>query len=126
MTIRPGEEWNTALRLMEAAGTWEELRGDLERLGLISALNADQRRALATLWDQRGVAALSDQALVENLAHWASGLGRAEHPLGFKAPHPDALVAEATHRGWFTKSLPGGKTIVNPPDGKPLIVPSVL
>jgi hypothetical protein len=126
MTIRQGEEWHKALRLMETAGTWEELRGDLDRLGLINALDADQRQTLATLWDQRGVAALSNQALVEDLAHWASGLGRAEHPLGFKAPPPDTLVAEATRRGWFTKPLPGGKTIVNPPDGKPLIVPSVL
>ncbi|MCF8483500.1 MAG: hypothetical protein K9H25_24005 [Rhodospirillum sp.] len=126
MTVPSGKEWTTALRMMDTAGTWEELRGDLDRLGILGVLDADQRRTLAALWEERGVANLGDHALVQDLTHWASGLGRTDHPLGFKAPRPDTLVAEAARRGWFTKPLPGGKTIVNPPEGKPLIVPSVL
>jgi hypothetical protein len=125
-TIRPGEEWDVASRLLESAGTWEELRGDLDRLGILATLDADRRRELAERWERREAARLSDQDLTRDLAHWAHGRGQADHPLGFNAPKPATLVAEAQARGWFCQNLPGGKTLVNPPLSKPLVIPPIL
>ncbi|MBK1666275.1 hypothetical protein CKO38_10795 [Rhodospirillum rubrum] len=117
------DDWQTALRVMAAAGTWEEMRGDLERLGVLGRLDGAQRLDLARLWERRGVEALDDRRLAEDLRHWAAGLGPTDHPLGFLAPRPAALAAEAARRGWFQRPLPGGRTLINPPDGKPVLLP---
>lgn len=118
----PAEVWAAALALLDRAGTWEELRGDLDRQGHLARLSGDQRQALAERWDRREVARLDDAALIADLTHWAEGRGQAAHPLGFRAPKPEALVAEARARGWFVRDLPGERVVVSPPQGKPLVL----
>ncbi|WP_041796001.1 hypothetical protein [Pararhodospirillum photometricum] len=111
-----------ALEHLSRAGTWEELRADLDRQGILQALGSEGRQALGLAWEHREVTSLDDGALAADLCHWAQGGDRRNHPRGFQAPRPAVLVAEAARRGWFTRRLPGGRCVVNPPGSPPLVV----
>lgn len=110
-----------ALRLLAGAGTWHELRQSLTERSLDTALSAADMDALLAAWHRRCAAALSDQALTQELRYWHDGGTFADHLEGFQAVPPEALVAEAAHRDWFVRTL-GSGAVVNPPDGKPLMI----
>ncbi|GEO79966.1 hypothetical protein [Pararhodospirillum oryzae] len=114
--------WALALATLEAAETWEGLRADLERHGVLRRLASDQRQALAERWEARVVRQWDDQTLAGELRFWARGGDRHAHPLGFQAPRPAVLVAEAGHRGWFVRILSGGRVVVNAPETEPMVL----
>lgn len=108
--------------LLVRAPTWHAFRRLLDAEGLTDRLGADGMLALLAAWNRRAAAALSDIELRVELGFWADGGSYASHLRGFQAIPPADLVAEARARGWFVRIGDSGKGVVNPPDGKPLVI----
>ena len=109
-----------AMRLLEQAPTWHELRRALDAEGLTDRLGpAGMDRVLAA-WQRRAAESLSDRDLAAELAFWAEGGTFTAHLKGFQATPPDLLVEAAQRRGWFVRIGSAGTALVNPPDGRPL------
>lgn len=124
MTQPSSEALSKALTLLDGAGTWHELRRSLQEQGLEARLAPEDMQHLLGAWHARQARRLDDAALVGEIRFWAEG-GRFEtHLEGWQAVSPAALVEEAARRGWFVRRLASG-AVVNPPEGKPLMVKSL-
>ncbi|MFA7430818.1 MAG: hypothetical protein WCZ23_11730 [Rhodospirillaceae bacterium] len=113
-----------ALRLLEGAGTWHELRRSLDEQVLTPQLSANDTQTLLDAWHRRQASRLDDAALARELAFWADGGTFDTHLDGWQATRPAALVEDAARRGWFVRRLASG-AVVNPPQGKPLMLKSL-
>lgn len=120
----PSSALTEALRLLSGAGTWHELRQSLSERGLDKSLSAPEIEALLDAWHCRSASALDDRSLLNELRFWHDGGTFSSHLQGFQAVPPEALVAEAETRGWFVRIL-GSGAVVNPPEGKPLMIRSL-
>lgn len=116
-------DMTAALALVDEHDTWQALRAALDERGLAARLGSAGIEQVLQAWQGRAAWRLSDGQLAQELAHWAGGGTYATHLSGFNAVAPAALVTEAERRGWFVRRL-GAKALVNPPDGKPLAVPT--
>lgn len=112
-----------ALLVIADCRAWPQVRARLDEHGLSEVLGPEGLLQVMAAWQGERAHALSDPELAGELAHWAGGGGYREHLAGFNALPPAALLAEAERRGWFVQALPGGRKVVNPPTGKPLVVP---
>lgn len=115
------EALSKALLLLDGAGTWHELRRSLDEQTLSPRLGPEDTQTLLDAWHKRQAARFDDAALIRELAFWADGGSFEAHLDGWQATRPAALVDEAARRGWFVRRLPSG-AVVNPPQGKPLMV----
>jgi hypothetical protein len=111
-----------ALKLMGAAGTWQELRQILVQSGLAESLGADGMQDVADAWNALRLTKMDALELAQELKFWAEG-GRYEtHLQGFAAIPPEMLVARAKELGWFVNHLGSGGVVVNPPVGRPIFI----
>lgn len=123
MSPTESPDLTAALALVEEHDTWQALRAALEEGGLAARLGAAGLERVLAAWQGRAAWRLTDAQLAQELAFWADGGTYAGHLSGFNAIAPAALVGEAERRGWFVRRL-GPKALVNPPEGKPLAVPT--
>jgi len=116
-----------AIRLLQGAGTWHELRRSLQDRNLDTALSPAEMQDLLAAWHMHQATRLSDTELTEELLFWARGGTFETHLAGWQALSPEALVEEADNRGWFVRRLPSG-AVINPPGRPPLSlkIPSPL
>ncbi|SDH24754.1 hypothetical protein [Roseospirillum parvum] len=112
-----------ALLVIGDCRAWPQVRARLDEHGLSEALGPDGLLRVMAAWQAERAGALSDAELTAELRHWAEGGTYQSHLGGFNALSPETLLDEARRRGWFVQSLPGGRGVVTPPTGKPLVLP---
>lgn len=111
-----------ARRLLADAPSWQELKRQLDTDGIVNRIGAAGVERLLAEWHGNEVAGLDDVALTQELGFWADGGSYDRHLKGYNALPPAVLIDEASRRGWFVRSLGSGGTVVNAPEGKPLVV----
>ena len=125
--LSPKDALSLAMHIMEAEKeqSWPGLKAKLEAQDVAEALGAEGLFTLMEAFLARATATLPDKRLAEELSFWADGGTYTTHLQGFQAIPPRALVKEAEKRGWLVKTLPQ-KTLVSPPEGKPLALTTLL
>lgn len=117
--------YDQALTMLANAASWHDLRRQLDGAELLGPLGSARMDRLLLAWHRKQADELTDVALADEIRFWADGGSYASHLRGYQAPPPAVLIDSARARGWFCKPLGSGGVIVNPPEGRPLVLRTV-